>query len=89
LALRHPELPEPLLHRLARAYGSRVVRVLHDGQLGPEVAPGLHEAEPTYLCRHEWAQTADDVLWRRSKLGLHYREPEREAVAAWFERHRR
>jgi ABC-type sulfate/molybdate transport systems ATPase subunit len=38
---------------------------------GPEVVPGLHEAELNYLHRHEWARSADDVLWRRSKLGLH------------------
>ena len=39
--------------------------------LGAEVAPGLHEAELRYLHDHEWARSADDVLWRRSKLGLH------------------
>ena len=79
-----------LAHRLARAYGGRVGRVLggaenlHD--LGPEIAPGLHEAELRYLVREEWAQSADDVLWRRSKLGLHLQPAEREQVAAWFAR---
>jgi len=52
--------------------------------LGAEVAPGLFEGELNYLRAEEWATTADDVLWRRSKLGLHYTEPERARVAAWM-----
>ena len=82
LTLRYPELPAPLLHRLARAYGSRIALLLAGG-LGPEVAPGLHEAELAYLHEHEWATNAEDVLWRRSKLGLHLDASQREAVAAW------
>lgn len=53
--------------------------------LGPEVAPGLFEAELRYLMREEWARCADDVLWRRSKLGLHFTGVQRQAVADWFE----
>jgi len=82
LALRHPELGARLGRRLSRAYGSRVQMLLRDG-LGAEVAPGLFEAELNYLHQHEWARTADDVLWRRSKLGLHMSEAERAAVARW------
>lgn len=72
--------------RLARAYGSRVDRVLQASAraMGAEVAPGLTEAELHYLCREEWAFHADDVLWRRSKLGLHYTPLERQQVAAWM-----
>jgi len=47
------------------------------------VAPGLFEAELNYLHKHEWARTADDVLWRRTKLGLHMSAADRERVAAW------
>ena len=54
------------------------------GALGDEVAPGLHEAELRYLCEHEWARSADDVLWRRSKLGLHLSDSECAAVERWF-----
>ena len=86
LASRHPALPAALLHRLARAYGSRAEAILA-GDLGPEVAPGLHEAELHYLHDHEWARTADDVLWRRSKLGLHLSTGDRAAVAAWCTSH--
>jgi len=87
LALRHPALAAPLLHRLARAYGSKVEAMLGGAGLGPEVAPGLHEAELRYLHDHEWARSADDVLWRRSKLGLHLDEAGRAAVAAWCDAH--
>ena len=83
LAKRHPELPAALCRRLARCYGSRVETLLAGQGLGAEVAPGLFEAELHYLHRHEWARTADDVLWRRTKLGLHLGEAQRAAVAAW------
>ena len=57
-----------------RAYGRRVERVLGDAQsmddLGDRVCRRSHGAEVRYLVEHEWAQNADDVLWRRSKLGL-------------------
>ncbi|MBS0446620.1 MAG: glycerol-3-phosphate dehydrogenase [Proteobacteria bacterium] len=86
LEQRHAGLPAALLQRLARAYGTRADAVL-EGPLGAEVAPGLHEAELRYLHEHEWALAADDVLWRRSKLGLHYTPAQREAVAAWCARH--
>jgi glycerol-3-phosphate dehydrogenase len=87
LALRHPLLPEPLCHRLARGYGARVGTLLGDGTLGTEVAPGLFEAELNYLHVHEWARTAADVLWRRTKLGLHLNAAERAAVEHWCAAH--
>ena len=83
LAQRHPELSAALVQRWARAYGSRAERVIGPDGLGAEVAPGLFEAELRYLHRCEWARSADDVLWRRSKLGLHFTPAEREAVARW------
>jgi glycerol-3-phosphate dehydrogenase len=87
LGLRHPHLPPALCLRLARAYGSRVEALLGTGRLGAEVAPGLFEAELEFLHRFEWARCADDVLWRRSKLGLHLAPAQREAVATWCARH--
>jgi glycerol-3-phosphate dehydrogenase len=82
---RYPELPTPLLSRWGHAYGTRISTLMNeaDGQLGLEIAPGLFEAELHYLHRHEWVRTADDVLWRRSKLGLHLTKEQREAVAVW------
>jgi len=83
LALRHPHLTAALCWRLARGYGSRVELVLAAGELGAEIAPDLFEAELDYLFQHEWARTADDVLWRRTKLGLHFSAAELAAVAEW------
>lgn len=85
---RYAYLPEPLARRLSRAYGSRISRVLGAAvslaDLGVEVAPGLYEIELRYLMREEWALSAEDVLWRRSKLGLHYSAAQRAQVSAWF-----
>jgi glycerol-3-phosphate dehydrogenase len=86
LRVRHPELPPALCRRLARGYGSRADALLSQG-LGTEVAPGLFEAELHYLHRHEWARSADDVLWRRTKLGLHFRAAERGSVESWCRAH--
>ena len=73
--------------RLARAYGSRIDRVIGSGALGAQVVPGLYEAELNYLHDHEWARSAPDVLWRRSKLGLHLSAAQRAAVADWCAAH--
>ena len=86
-ALRYPQLPAAVCHRLARAYGARIETVLAGGDLGVEVAPGLFEVELHYLHDHEWAHSAADVLWRRSKLGLHYSAAQRDAVAVWCAAH--
>ena len=88
LARRCPQLPAPVRERWARCYGGRVLLLLESGTLGAEIAPGLFEVELDYLYQHEWARCADDVLWRRTKLGLHLSPAQREAVAAWwFARH--
>ena len=75
LANERPGLPRPLLHRLARAYGTRTEHVLAGARsiedLGRDFGGGLTEAELRYLAQAEWAVTAQDVLWRRSKMGLH------------------
>ena len=87
LRQRHPQLPAALVLRLAHGYGARLEQLLGDGRLGAEVAPGLFEAELNYLHSHEWARSADDVLWRRTKLGLHFDSAQRAAVAAWCAAH--
>ncbi len=86
LAQRHPQLPQHVCHRLARAYGSRVDHILAR-PLGAEVAPGLYEAELQYLHDEEWARNADDVLWRRSKLGLHMDAAAQQRVSDWCALH--
>jgi glycerol-3-phosphate dehydrogenase len=83
-----PWLPAPLARRLAGAYGSRVARILGEATdlagLGQDFGGGLTRAEVIYLRDWEWASTAEDVLWRRSKLGLHVPPGTREALEAFF-----
>ena len=83
---RYAWLSPAAARRLAGAYGSRVDQVLRPSAaaMGAEIAPGLHEAELDYLQREEWARSGDDVLWRRSKLGLHYNAAECARVSAWM-----
>jgi glycerol-3-phosphate dehydrogenase len=71
---RWPFLSEPHAKRLVRAYGTRAERILGKAQslhdLQPFFCGDLTGAEVTYLIENEWARSAEDVLWRRSKLGL-------------------
>lgn len=86
---RHPWLPSAMVRRWARGYGTRSARIVGPArslsELGIEVAPGLHEAELDYLARDEWARTGEDVLWRRTKLGLHLDAKQRAAVDGWMQ----
>jgi glycerol-3-phosphate dehydrogenase len=82
LKARHPHYDPALVHRLARLYGTRADAML-DGGLGENLG-GIFTAELDYLARCEWAETAEDVLWRRTKLGLHVGEAVKSAVAAWM-----
>ena len=72
------------MRRLGHAYGTRIEWVLCDARsldaLGPHYGAGLYEREIDYLGREEWARTADDLLWRRTKLGLHMTAEEIAAV---------
>jgi glycerol-3-phosphate dehydrogenase len=76
-----PFLTEPHARRMVRAYGTRIERVLGPARrledLGPCFGSDLTAVEVRYLMEREWAQTADDVLWRRSKLGLRLSPEER------------
>ncbi|MEA3023578.1 MAG: glycerol-3-phosphate dehydrogenase, partial [Alphaproteobacteria bacterium] len=79
-----PFLAEPHARRLVSAYGTRVKLVLRGvtraEDLGPRFGPDLTGAEIRYLMRHEWAETVDDVLWRRSKLGLYVSKEDRAGI---------
>lgn len=72
---RYAWLPPALRVRYARAYGTAIHRMLGNAatlpDLGAQILPQLYEREVEYLCREEWAQSAADILWRRTKLGLH------------------
>jgi len=85
---KYPWLPESLAKRYAHNYGTRVFQLLKGAtcmaDLGEELSPGLFEPELRYLVHHEWAQQVDDILWRRTKLGLLATETSRDRLAQWL-----
>jgi glycerol-3-phosphate dehydrogenase len=72
---RWPFLGEARSLRMARAYGATLAEMLRgvrdEADLGEDLGGGLSEVEVRWMRDREWARTAEDVLWRRSKLGLH------------------
>lgn len=89
LLARHAWLAVPIAQRWALTYGSRVWRLL-DGVEGPDdlgqpLGAGLFTREVDYLCEQEWAASADDILWRRSKLGLFTSPAEQQALDAYLQ----
>lgn len=76
LKVDFPFIDEITLARYARNYGSRAYLFLKDknslAKLGHDFGHGLYESEIDYLLDEEWARTTDDILWRRTKLGLHF-----------------
>ena len=81
-------LDEAQAQRLVAAYGSRLAAVLGDAKdradLGQAFGPELTAAEVRYLMAKEWARFPDDILWRRSKLGLTMPPGDRDALAAFM-----
>ncbi|MBY0555589.1 MAG: glycerol-3-phosphate dehydrogenase [Burkholderiaceae bacterium] len=84
-------LPALLVARYARAYGTRVHTLLAQKtaleEMGEAILPGLYVAEVEYLRRYEWARTAQDILWRRSKLGLHLPADAVTRLQDWLNAH--
>jgi glycerol-3-phosphate dehydrogenase len=80
-----PRLEPQFLRRLARRHGTLTPAVLGDaaslGDMGRVIGAGLTEREVAYLKAEEWARTPEDVLWRRTKCGLHIAEDRRAAAA--------
>ena len=89
VAQNYPWLQRDLLNRYVSAYGTRI-SVLLDGvsgmdDMGEIFSAGLFECEVRYLVKHEWARTADDILWRRTKLGLHANAATGALLQNWLE----
>ncbi len=89
LCQAYPRLPESLLQRLARNYGTLTYRILAEAQriedLGRHFGGDLFGAEVRYLCHQEWAQSAEDILWRRTKLGLVLNRQQQNELSHWLD----
>ena len=82
-------LPRNLLRHYTQTYGTLTAQVI-DGAtslagLGRQFGPNFYEAEVRYLMTHEWAATADDMLTRRTKHGLHMNAAQISAFEAWLD----
>ena len=90
-AAQYSWLPRDLAWRYARNYGGRAAMIVGNAQdlggLGRELGDGIYEAELTYLVEQEWVVEASDVLWRRSKLGLHVSDETVTQIEAWLGQH--
>ena len=88
LAARYPFLPAAEAKRLIRLYGTRAFAFLGNAaslaELGEYFGHGLTAAEVDHLVANEWARTADDILWRRTKLGLHFTREQTARLAAYL-----
>jgi glycerol-3-phosphate dehydrogenase len=88
LRARYPFLSPRLARRLARYHGTRAAELLGDARtladLGEPFGAELYEREVDWMVREEWAATADDILWRRSKLGLRLLPVERARLEDWL-----
>ncbi|HBZ44572.1 MAG TPA: glycerol-3-phosphate dehydrogenase [Maritimibacter sp.] len=86
---RYPFLTEPWARRMLRSYGTETETIFGGatelGDLGRDFGATLSEAEVKFLIRHEFAMTAEDVLWRRSKLGLRLDPEQVRALADYME----
>ncbi|MGE0874415.1 MAG: glycerol-3-phosphate dehydrogenase [Burkholderiales bacterium] len=78
---RFPAIERETLRGIFRRHGACAEEVVGDGDLGEHYGAGLHERELRYLAAREWALSAEDVLWRRTKCGLHMNAAQRERVA--------
>jgi glycerol-3-phosphate dehydrogenase len=88
LRAEHASLPAPLVARMARRHGT-LARELLAGvrsptDLGRAFGGGLYEREVRWFMEREWARDAEDILWRRTKCGLHMSAAERDAFAGWL-----
>lgn len=85
---RWPFIDKAMMVRLVRAYGTDAAQILGEAKdyaaLGQYFGAGFYEAELRWLITHEFALSADDILWRRTKLGLHMSTEEQASVADWF-----
>lgn len=89
LLIRYPLLNQAWLKAFSRRYGALSDQILAGAtsmqDLGKHFGGGLYECEVRYLYEQEWAWQPDDILWRRTKTGLHMTEVQRQVFSAWFD----
>ena len=78
---RYPRVPEATKRAIFRRHGTLADQVAGDGELGEDYGAGLTAREVRWFIEREWAQSAQDVLWRRTKAGLLMSEAQRARVA--------
>ncbi len=83
IASAAPQRDAATIHRLARLYGTAALTFAAP-DMGHDFGHGFTEAEARHLVAREWAQTADDILWRRSKLGLRFTADQRAVLEDWL-----
>ena len=85
----YPWMPAALRRHYGRLYGTAIADIVGSADgiegLGRHFGGDLYEAEARYLVEHEWARTAEDVLWRRTKHRLHLSDAEQAAFTVWFD----
>ena len=81
-------LPEKIANRYVRDYGTNANKIIANAtslnDLGKEFPGGLYQKEIEYLLANEWAETAEDILWRRTKLGLVFSEKDVDDLKSWL-----
>ena len=89
LQSRYPWLDAAIVTRLVAAYGSMTTEIIGDARstsdLGQHFGHGLYEAEVNWLVSREWAKTTQDILWRRTRLGLKFSADEEQTLAQWLQ----
>jgi len=89
IIIKWPFLAHATAQRLAHAYGTRIFEVFtdvtHAADLGEDFGHGLTEKEVRYLINKEWARSAEDILWRRSKIGLFLSDKQRNQFQHWLD----
>ncbi len=85
---RYAWLPDEISHRYTKNYGTRAELILDNAKnindLGENFTNGLYEKELIYLLQQEWAKTVDDILWRRTKLGLTIHQEAKNKLSDWL-----
>jgi glycerol-3-phosphate dehydrogenase len=87
---KYSDLDAELIDRLTRAYGTLAEKILAGAQnmqqLGIHFGANLYEKEVEYLINNEWARSAEDILWRRTKLGLKFMPEEVDKLTQWLQK---